>query len=149
LSNFFLSWTITFILWGFIFLSILTISKFYQLIFKIRNDKIKNFLESVLILLICLIPFIIYFGPKGSLLVLFIILYLSLWVNLTLFIIKILNYFNDNYFFIKKLSLIKSNIFGKFVLSIIFIFWVLLIIDTAGNLGRFLGNNYYFIKYIK
>jgi len=149
LSNFFLSWTITFILWGLIFLSILTISKFYQLIFKIRNDKIKNFLESVLILLICLIPFIIYFGPKGSLLVLFIILYLSLWVNLTLFIIKILNYFNDNYFFIKKLSLIKSNIFGKFVLSIIFIFWVLLIIDTAGNLGRFLGNNYYFIKYIK
>ena len=84
-------------------------------------------------------------GPKGSLLVLFLILYLALWVNLTLLIIKFFYFIFDRYSSLKKIS----NFFGKFGLIIILIFWGLFIIDTAGNIGKILSNNYYFVKYLK
>jgi len=143
--NFSLSWVITFLIWGFVYLFSLLMGKLFQLIFKISSDKIKNFLQTTLILLICSIPFIIYFGPKGSLLVLFLILYLALWVNLTLLIIKFFYFIFDRYNSLKKIS----NFFGKFGLIIILIFWGLFIIDTAGNIGKILSNNYYFVKYLK
>ena len=145
MSNFLLSWIITFLIWGFIYLFSLLMAKLFQLIFKVSNDKIKNFLQTTLILLICSIPFIIYLGPKGSLLVLFLILYLALWVNLTLLIIKFFYFIFDRYSSLKKIS----NFFGKFGLIIILIFWGLFIIDTAGNIGKILSNNYYFVKYLK
>jgi hypothetical protein len=145
MSDFLLSWIITFLIWGFIYLFSLLMAKLFQLIFKVSNDKIKNFLQTTLILLICSIPFIIYFGPKGSLLVLFLILYLALWVNLTLLIIKFFYFIFDRYSSLKKIS----NFFGKFGLIIILIFWGLFIIDTAGNIGKILSNNYYFVKYLK
>jgi hypothetical protein len=143
--DFSLSWIITFLIWGFVYLFSLLTSKLFQLIFKVSNDKIKNFLQTTLILLICSIPFIIYFGPKGSLLVLFLILYLALCVNLTLLIIKFFYFIFDRYSSLKKIS----NFFGKFGLIIILIFWGLFIIDTAGNIGKILSNNYYFVKYLK
>ena len=143
--DFSLSWIITFLIWGFVYLFSLLMAKLFQLIFKVSNDKIKNFLQTTLILLICSIPFIIYFGPKGSLLVLFLILYLALWVNLTLLIIKFFYFIFDRYNSLKKIS----NFFGKFGLIIILIFWGLFIIDTAGNIGKILSNNYYFVKYLK
>ena len=149
MTNFFLSWLITFLIWGLIYLFFLLMGKLFQLIFKVSNDKIKNFLQTTLILLICSIPFIIYLGPKGSLLVLFLILYLALWVNLTLLIVKIFDYFYGNYAFVKKLSSLTSTIFGKFGFVIIIVFWGLLFIDTAENIGKFLSNNYYFVKYLK
>ena len=149
MSNFFLSWLITFLIWGLIYLFILIMTKLFQFIFRIPSEKVKNFLQTILILLLCSIPFIIYFGPKGSLLVLFFILYLCVWVNLTLFIIKIFDYFNGKHFFFKKLSSITSNIFGKFGLIVIIVFWGLLFVDTAENIGKFLSNNYYFVKYLK
>jgi len=145
MSNFSLSWIITFLIWGFVYLFSLLTAKLFQLIFKVSNDKIKNYLQTTLILLICSIPFIIYFGPKGSLLVLFLILYLALWVNLTLLIIKFFYFIFDRYNSLKKIS----NFFGKFGLIIILIFWGLFIIDTAGNIGKILSNNYYFVKYLK
>jgi hypothetical protein len=145
MSDFSLSWIITFLIWGFVYLFSLLTAKLFQLIFKVSNDKIKNYLQSTLILLICSIPFIIYFGPKGSLLVLFLILYLALWVNLTLLIIKFFYFIFDRYNSLKKIS----NFFGKFGLIIILIFWGLFIIDTAGNIGKILSNNYYFVKYLK
>jgi hypothetical protein len=145
MSNFSLSWIITFLIWGLVYLFSLLMGKLFQLIFKISNDKIKNFLETTLILLICSIPFIIYFGPKGSLLVLFLILYLTLWVNLTLLIIKFFYFIFDRYSSLKKIS----NFFGKFGLIIIMLFWGLIIIDTAVYVGKNLGNNYYFVKYLK
>jgi len=145
MSDFSLSWIITFLIWGFVYLFSLLTAKLFQLIFKVSNDKIKNYLQTTLILLICSIPFIIYFGPKGSLLVLFLILYLALWVNLTLLIIKFFYFIFDRYNSLKKIS----NFFGKFGLIIILIFWGLFIIDTAGNIGKILSNNYYFVKYLK
>ena len=145
MSDFSLSWIITFLIWGFVYLFSLLMAKLFQLIFKVSNDKIKNYLQTTLILLICSIPFIIYFGPKGSLLVLFLILYLALWVNLTLLIIKFFYFIFDRYNSLKKIS----NFFGKFGLIIILIFWGLFIIDTAGNIGKILSNNYYFVKYLK
>ena len=145
MSDFSLSWIITFLIWGFVYLFSLLMAKLFQLIFKVSNDKIKNFLQTTLILLICSIPFIIYLGPKGSLLVLFLILYLALWVNLTLLIIKFFYFIFDRYSSLKKIS----NFFGKFGLIIILIFWGLFIIDTAGNIGKILSNNYYFVKYLK
>ena len=145
MSDFLLSWIITFLIWGFVYLFSLLMAKLFQLIFKVSNDKIKNYLQTTLILLICSIPFIIYFGPKGSLLVLFLILYLALWVNLTLLIIKFFYFIFDRYNSLKKIS----NFFGKFGLIIILIFWGLFIIDTAGNIGKILSNNYYFVKYLK
>ena len=145
MSDFSLSWIITFLIWGFVYLFSLLMAKLFQLIFKVSNDKIKNYLQTTLILLICSIPFIIYFGPKGSLLVLFLILYLALWVNLTLLIIKFFYFIFDRYSSLKKIS----NFFGKFGLIIILIFWGLFIIDTAGNIGKILSNNYYFVKYLK
>ena len=102
--DFSLSWIITFLIWGFVYLFSLLTAKLFQLIFKVSNDKIKNFLQTTLILLICSIPFIIYFGPKGSLLVLFLILYLALWVNLTLLIVKFFYYLCDKYSSLKKIS---------------------------------------------
>lgn len=145
MSNFSLSWIITFLIWGLVYLFSLLMGKLFQLIFKISNDKIKNFLETTLILLICSIPFIIYFGPKGSLLVLFLILYLALWVNLTLLIIKFFYFIFDRYSSLKKIS----NFFGKFGLIIIMLFWGLIIIDTAVYVRKNLDNNYYFVKYLK
>ena len=145
MSDFLLSWIITFLIWGFIYLFSLLMAKLFQLIFKVSNDKIKNFLQTTLILLICSIPFIIYFGPKGSLLVLFLILYLALWVNLTLLIIKFFYFIFDRYSSLKKIS----NFFGKLGLIIILFFWGLFILDTAENIGKILSNNYYFVKYLK
>jgi hypothetical protein len=143
--DFSLSWIITFLIYGFVYLFSLLIAKIFQLIFKVSNDKIKNFLQTILILLICSVPFIIYFGPKGSLLVLLLILYLAAWVNLTLLIIKIFYYLRDRFSSLKKIS----NFFGKLGLIIILFFWGLFILDTAGNIGKILSNNYYFVKYIK
>jgi hypothetical protein len=143
--DFSLSWIITFLIWGFVYLFSLLIAKIFQLIFKVSNDKIKNFLQTILILLICSVPFIIYFGPKGSLLVLLLILYLAAWVNLTLLIVKIFYYLRDRFSSLKKIS----NFFGKLGLIIILFFWGLFILDTAGNIGKILSNNYYFVKYIK
>ena len=143
--DFSLSWIITFLIWGFVYLFSLLIAKIFQLIFKVSNDKIKNFLQIILILLICSVPFIIYFGPKGSLLVLLLILYLAAWVNLTLLIVKIFYYLRDRFSSLKKIS----NFFGKLGLIIILFFWGLFILDTAGNIGKILSNNYYFVKYIK
>jgi hypothetical protein len=145
MSDFLLSWIITFLIWGFVYLFSLLMAKLFQLIFKVSNDKIKNFLQTTLILLICSIPFIIYFGPKGSLLVLFLILYLALCVNLTLLIVKFFYYLCDKYSSLKKIS----NFFGKLGLIIILFFWGLFILDTAENIGKILSNNYYFVKYIK
>ena len=116
--NFSLSWVITFLIWAFVYLFSLLMGKLFQLIFKISSDKIKNFLQTTLILLICSIPFIIYFGPKSSLLVLLLILYLAAWVNLTLLIVKIFYYLRDKYSLLKKIS----NFFGKFGLIIILFF---------------------------
>lgn len=149
MTNFFLSWSIIFLIWGLIYLFILIMVKLFQFIFKIPNEKIKNFLQAILILFLTSIPLIIYFGPKVSLIVLFFILYLCLWVNLALVIIKIYDYFNGSYSFFKKISSITSNIFGKFGLVIIIIFCGLLFVDTAENIGKFLSNNYYFLKYLK
>jgi hypothetical protein len=143
--DFSLSWIITFLIYGFVYLFSLLIAKIFQLIFKVSNDKIKNFLQTILILLICSVPFIIYFGPKGSLLVLLLILYLAAWVNLTLLIVKIFYYLRDRFSSLKKIS----NFFGKFGLIIILFFWGLFMLDTAGNIGKILSNNYYFVKYIK
>jgi len=143
--DFSLSWIITFLIYGFVYLFSLLIAKIFQLIFKVSNDKIKNFLQTILILLICSVPFIIYFGPKGSLLVLLLILYLAAWVNLTLLIVKIFYYLRDRFSSLKKIS----NFFGKLGLIIILFFWGLFILDTAGNIGKILSNNYYFVKYIK
>jgi hypothetical protein len=145
MSDFSLSWIITFLIWGFVYLFSLLIAKIFQLIFKVSNDKIKNFLQTILILLICSVPFIIYFGPKGSLLVLLLILYLAAWVNLTLLIVKIFYYLRDRFSSLKKIS----NFFGKLGLIIILFFWGLFILDTAENIGKILSNNYYFVKYIK
>jgi hypothetical protein len=145
MSNFLLSWIITFIIWGFIYLFFLLMGKLFQLIFKVSNDKIKNFLQTTLILVICSVPFIIYFGPKGSLLVLFLILYLAAWVNLTLLIVKIFYYLRDRYSSLKKIF----NFFGKFGLMVILIFWGLFMFNTSGNIGKILSNNYYFVKYLK
>ena len=143
--DFSLSWIITFLIWGFVYLFSLLIAKIFQLIFKVSNDKIKNFLQTILILLICSVPFIIYFSPKGSLLVLLIILYLAAWVNLTLLIVKTFYYLRDRFSSLKKIS----NFFGKFGLIIILFFWGLFTLYTAGNIGKILSNNYYFVKYIK
>jgi hypothetical protein len=143
--NFSLSWVITFLIWGFVYLFSLLMGKLFQLIFKISSDKIKNFLQTILILLICSIPFIIYFGPKSSILVLLLILYLAAWVNLTLLIVKIFYYLRDKYSLLKKIS----NFFGKFGLIIILFFLGLFMLDNAGNIGKVLSNNYYFVKYIK
>lgn len=143
--DFSLSWIFTFLIWGFVYLFSLLIAKIFQLIFKVSNDKIKNFLQTILILLICSVPFIIYFGPKGSLLVLLIILYLAAWVNLTLLIVKTFYYLRDRFSSLKKIS----NFFGKFGLIIILFFWGLFTLYTAGNIGKILSNNYYFVKYIK
>ncbi len=149
MSNFFLNWAVTFTIWGLIYLFCFIIAKLFQLVFKISHEKIKNFLQTILILLLFSLPFIIYYGPKASLLLLFFIFYLGLWVNITLFIIKIFDYFYGNYAFVKKLSSLTSTIFGKFVFAIVIIFWGLLFIDTAENIGKFLSNNYYFVKYLK
>jgi hypothetical protein len=116
--DFSLSWIITFLIWGFVYLFSLLIAKIFQLIFKVSNDKIKNFLQTILILLICSVPFILYFGPKGSLLVLLIILYLAAWVNLTLLIVKTFYYLRHRFSSLKKIS----NFFGKFGLIIILFF---------------------------
>ena len=129
--NFSLSWVITFLIWGFVYLFSLLMGKLFQLIFKISSDKIKKFLQTTLILLICSIPFIIYFGPKGSLLVLLLILYLAAWVNLTLLIVKILYYLRDKYSLLKKIS----NFFGKFGLIIILFFWGLFMLVGILELG--------------
>ena len=149
MTNFFLSWLIIFLIWGLIYLFFLLIKRLFKLIFKISDDRIKNFSQTSLILLLCSIPFVIYYGPKGSIVVLLTILFIALWVYLTLFIIKIFNYFNSNHFFLKKLSSITTNIFGKFGLIIIIISWGFLMINIAGNIGKFLSNNYYFVKYLK
>ena len=143
--NFSLSWIITFLIWGFVYLFSLLMWKLFQLIFKVSNDKTKNFLQTTLILHICSIPFIIYFGPKGSLLVLLLILYLAAWINLTLLIVKIFYYLRYRYSLLKKIS----NFFGKFGLIIILFFWGVFMFDTAGKIGKVLSNNYYFVKYIK
>ena len=143
--NFSLSWIVTFLIWGFIYFFFLLMGTLCQLILKVSNDKIKNFLQTTLILVICSVPFIIYFGPKGSLLVLFLILYLAAWVNLTLLIVKIFYYLRDRYSLLKKIS----NFFGKFGLIIILFFWGVFMFDTAGKIGKVLSNNYYFVKYIK
>jgi hypothetical protein len=71
--------------------------------------------------------------------------YLAAWVNLTLLIVKIFYYLRDKYSLLKKIS----NFFGKFGLIIILFFWGLFMLDTAGNIGKVLSNNYYFVKYIK
>ena len=147
--NFSLSWIITFLIWGFVYLFSLLMGKLFKLIFKVSNNKIKNFLQVTLILLICSIPFIIYFGSKGSLLVLFLILYLAIWVNLILLIVKIFYFLCDRYSSIKKISKLTSGYFGKFGLIIILIFMVLFIIDTAGSIRKILSNNYYFVTYLK
>jgi hypothetical protein len=72
-------------------------------------------------------------------------LYLAAWVNLTLLIVKIFYYLRDKYSLLKKIS----NFFGKFGLIIMLFFWGLFMLDTAGNIGKVLSNNYYFVKYIK